>query len=678
MKKQELIVPFGIRYISDWSEMEGGYNLDHFPFPHIVDKKIPGCGFTEYCLRNDMDLILCSPRKILLENKESQHQGEVFYFKNELDPELRVDIDLLGKPNEKFKKVLTDEELKKIGYEYNQVVDDLYGRLGDYIAMRRSQRLPVKILVTYDSFRHVRDFLTINMREIYKGFQVVVDEFQSAFVDSRFKSSTELEFLYHLQGTQRLCYVSATPMIDTYLDRLDEFKNLPYYELNWEKEDPLRVVKPDLKVRSCKSINPVACNIIAKYKAGEFEVLPIRHEDGSVENVESREAVFYVNSIKNICGIINKAGLTPEECNILCSNNTDNEKKLQAGLHSKKWKIGKVPLKGEPHKMFTFCTRTVYLGADFYSTNARTFVLSDANIDSLAVDITLDLPQIMGRQRLHENPWKNRGELYYKLLGKTKEQTRAEFEENLRRKIKATNNLLGIYDKGDQCEKSALAKRYKMLADSYHYREDFLAVNSHAGSDLVPVFNNLVMIAEERAYDIQQIDYKDRFAVFSQLANVQMTHDTSNKIIQFLEEFDSLKGFTNKMRLLCESDLLPQELDAVLSQIHTDYSKYYMSLGPERCKAQGYNVTRISKEYNDAFSVNRDNLAEEIYNTFQVGEAYSRSDVKEKLSDIFQRCNVNKSPKATILDEYFETVNKITTLKDRTRVNLIIIKSRLK
>ena len=47
--------------------------------------------------------------------------------------------------------------------------------------------------------------------------------------------------------------------------------------------------------------------------------------------------------------------------------------------------------------------------------------LSDANIESLAVDISLDLPQIMGRQRLDENPWKNHAEFYFKNLGSGKE-----------------------------------------------------------------------------------------------------------------------------------------------------------------------------------------------------------------------------------------------------------------
>ncbi|MBR2246814.1 MAG: hypothetical protein IJ880_07320 [Bacilli bacterium] len=58
--KEKLNVPKGIRYISQWQD----FRLPNYP--HIMDKQIPGCGFTEYGLTNDQDVVLCSPRKILL------------------------------------------------------------------------------------------------------------------------------------------------------------------------------------------------------------------------------------------------------------------------------------------------------------------------------------------------------------------------------------------------------------------------------------------------------------------------------------------------------------------------------------------------------------------------------------------------------------------------------------
>ena len=81
MIKHEILVPSDLEYISDWKD----YSL---PTGHcIVDKGVTGCGYTEYCISNNYDLVLCSPRKLLLENKYDQHQGEdnIFYLRNELE-----------------------------------------------------------------------------------------------------------------------------------------------------------------------------------------------------------------------------------------------------------------------------------------------------------------------------------------------------------------------------------------------------------------------------------------------------------------------------------------------------------------------------------------------------------------------------------------------------------------
>ena len=63
-------VPEDVEYISEWENFT-------LPLGHsILDKTICGCGFTEYCLNNNIPTVLCSPRKKLLENKEEQHNSE--------------------------------------------------------------------------------------------------------------------------------------------------------------------------------------------------------------------------------------------------------------------------------------------------------------------------------------------------------------------------------------------------------------------------------------------------------------------------------------------------------------------------------------------------------------------------------------------------------------------------
>ena len=221
--------------------------------------------------------------------------------------------------------------------------------ISDYVDRRRIDGKPVKILVTYDSFKLVKD--VIRYQFDLDSFRIVVDEFQSIFTDSKFKSDTELGFMNRLRGIQKACYVSATPMIDKYLEMLDEFKDLPYYVLDWGNLDPARIKRPNITVRCLRSVYMEAGPIIKKYLEGNFEHRHIIQPDGTSKKVESKEVVFYVNSVNNITSIIKQAKLTPEQVNILVANTEENKKRIRKKL-GKKFEIGKVPLRNEPREVF--------------------------------------------------------------------------------------------------------------------------------------------------------------------------------------------------------------------------------------------------------------------------------------------------------------------------------------
>ena len=645
MERKIIDVPAGIRYISDWE----GFCLPEEP--SIINKQITGCGFTEWCIRNNLNLVLCSPRRILLENKEEQHPGEVLYLRNESDKVVDVDKDLNKddiRAGLEEEKIYSGEELKAIRDHIVQMKNEVT----NYYMNTAGSGRPCKILVTYDSFRHVREALGDKI----KDFHIVIDEFQSIFTDSRFKSSTEMEFLNFLQDLQRVCFVSATPMMDEYLEMLPEFKDLPYYDMNWGSLDPSRIIRPELSVKPCQSILPIAEGIIRTYQEGNFQKYTYRDGGGNIQEIESRELVVYVNSVKNICDIIRRCGLSYSNTNVLCSNTPDNQKKIRKAFGLKKddfGGIGTVPKRGEFHKMFTLCTRTVYLGADFYSLCARSLILSDANIECLAVDITLDLPQILGRQRLKENPWKNRAELYFKSTGKKESIEELRHRINLKRS--KTDNLLLAYSQvQDFSAKHDLADAYKDRANTKNYKNDYVAVNARGGNDMYPVFNNLVMISEIRAYEIQQIDYKDRFSVIKQIDEV---YDVElDEINIFLREFDSLTFFTDKMKLLCESNLSIDEINAVLDIISIEYKNYYLTLGKNRIKSLSYQRSKLASVYESLKKIQEGNnsLLAAIYNNFKVGDKYSKSFIKERLLEIYIKLGINLSPKATDLENYFD------------------------
>ena len=650
MIKEKITVPRGIRYISEWNE----FSFNRFPGKCIINKQLPGCGFTEYCINGPENIILCSPRKMLLKNKKDQHEFDVYLVVNELEKEVNIDKDL-----SKIEKTVIKDVIETSEEKNKNIYKKIFHEVEEYCISRSINGLPCKILVTYDSYKIVKEILERLGR--FQYFYTVVDEFQSILHDSRFKSDTELKFLEYLKQSPTSYFVSATPMMDKYLEMLDEFKNLPYYELDWETEDPSRLIKPDLNSYVMRSVGEKASEIIQRYLNNDFEEIVILR-NGIPTRVISDEAVLYVNSVNHITSIIKKNNLTPEQCNILCSDTSDNLKKIQKRL-GKKFVIGKVPLKGIKPKMFTFCTRTVYLGADFYSLCARSFIFSDSNIDSLAVDISEDLPQILGRQRLFDNPWKNSANFYYRSICDYRKISQEEFDKEIERKKRETESLLRSYSTSLDEDKLTLAERYQTLAKTQNYKDDYVAVNEYQGRVLIPVLNNLVLVNEIRAFRIQQYDYADRCSVFSTVHNKLTPDDISNqKVVEFLRIYKNLKTIYDKLKMLCEYGLSEVEIDIVLGQLNDsdEVKSYYTILKPEKLKNLYYNSTNI-KKYLGIVTFSPELLVNTITLNFNLGEKYTLSDLKVKLGDLYSSINYTATPKANDILNYFEVKEYMTT-----------------
>lgn len=628
MQKIIINVPDYVEYISQWAEYQ-------YPRGHvIVDKTICGCGYTEYCLCNQYPTILCSPRKILLENKEGQHQGDLYYFKNEKEGSLGVDSDSLE--NEE----IIDDSIK-IDY-----LTSLKVNLVEWITQRISLGFPPKILVTYDSLKHVLDALGSTKND----YMVVVDEFQSIFMDSRFKADIELDFVEYLHDLSNVLYLSATPMLDRYLDKLEYFRDLPYYELQWPQD---RISKIQVNRRPVKSIVTEVSKIIQDYRNGIF---PRKVFEDKIIH-ESKEVVFFVNSVRTITEIIKRNKLDPSETNIICAHTSKNKMKLRKIKHS----YGEIPKRGEPWKMFTFCTRTTYLGADFYSTNASTVICSDCGVETLTVDISLDLPQIMGRQRLDENVFRGECLFLYKISNNSG-MTFEEYNNYLSEKRRRSEILLLDYQRMSEEGKKEYSGKLKLATEVTHYSNDFIGVSEKTGH---AIYNYLVEVADQRAWEISQIDYQNECYVKKTMEDnnfiVSDLPDGSQGLLDinleyhiFLQEFSEENWFDKKMRLYC--DFIKKFYNILrttnIPGVPQEYQNYINLLGPDRCKALGYYQASLEREYQVVTS--GDARKEMILNNFQISQKYTLKEIKEKLREIYQTVGISKTPKASDLEEYYE------------------------
>ena len=327
--------------------------------------------------------------------------------------------------------------------------------------------------------------------------------------------------------------------------------------------------------------------------------------------------------------------------------------------------------------MFTFCTRTVYLGADFYSLCARSFIFSDSNSDCLAVDIAEDLPQILGRQRLFDNPWKNSATFYYRTTADYREMKKEDFQNIIDSKNKSTESLLSAYNTVLDKDKYDLAKTYQYVAKSANYRDNYIAVNKVINSQtgdviLKPVINQLVLVNEIRAFQIQQVDYKDRFSVFSSVHSKLTPDDIVNRdVTRFFCIYDTLTTMHDKLKMLCEYNFISDiELNIVLGQIadSDEVKSYYLALGPKKLKALTYSKTYIKKELG-IVTFSKELLINTITLNFNPGEKYSLSDLKVKLGNLYNSINYDATPKASDIENYFDVKSVVVYEKkeDGTR-----------
>ena len=657
-------VPEDIEYISQWTSFV-------YPPQHLIlDKTICGCGFTEYCLNNSIPTVLCSPRKKLLENKEEQHNSEegrenglrpLYYFRNDYENNIEYDGEkeiktpfgnLTVSSSNFVNEIETQENQENLGKkEKKDYLESLKNQLRFYIeSCSVSQNNPFKIIVTYDSLHHVLDVL--NEYCSSSSYAIVVDEFQSIFMDSAFKSEVELDFVEDLKLCENVLYLSATPMLEKYLVELDYFKDLPMYKFKWSDK---RVENVRIQRETVRNINKELEKYITDYREGRYPNKIL--SDGTLK--ESKELVIFVNSIRSICDIIKKCNLTPEETNIICSDSSTNVKRLKKVGHQ----IGNIPTYGQPHKMFTLCTRTTYLGADFYSTSAFTIVCSDCNIQTLTIDISLDLPQILGRQRLKENVFRNEVLILYKAESKKQaiiNESKLVNDEKVRIKEEETEKLLKGYAKMSDEEKeswSKVAKDRKSL-----YKDDYLGVSKRTGK---ATFNYLVKIADQRAYDVSRKEYQDDITIRRGIESIQSANviedslsiNELDKIYDYLvSEFDKDKDFVRRMKLLCDVYFLYptfyiQYANSPLQTIvPIEYQNYINLLGFEKIKSLEYREKNIVDYINS-----QNNLqSNPIISLFSIGSKYSKAQIKEILRAFYEENNIIKTPKATDLLDYFD------------------------
>jgi len=632
MNKITLNVPAGIKYLSEWKEL---WNLLPMNQHYILNKRICGCGATEAYIGSDRKVILASPRKQLLYNKYSQHLSD--------------NLHLYRYQGNREKYFESKSYSEKDVFAFND-------ELSKYIKSGGK-----KILTTYDSLRKIKEVLVADGEDLDE-WTVVVDEFQAMFYDCQFKPTTEYEFGQILGAFSTVVYLSATPFLESYLDMTRQFKDMTFYELLWP-ESMMQIPKVEV-IKSKKSVFKLCSELTGKYREGKGNSTVV---DG--KEFVAKEAVFYINDVSVIKNIIKKNGLKADEVNIICSSKSENIKKLNelSRETGEKFMIGDIPGKGEPHKMFTFCTSTVYIGADFYSTNAYSYIFANPLVKSMTVDVSVDLQQIIGRQRLDTNPFRNTATLYFNTRKSkvTEEELENSIKEKKDKTKKQIDNFNAVPNKDEQLQMMENTIRQQ------GHKEHYCCIIKDADNNVRIVENEILEISERRAWEVTNRIYNNDFSMCRALrvgAVVTKSSGSDDPEVQrIFKEWNLDNQFPRKARLYCDLyDNFPELLEDC-TFIEGKYKKYHDALGKEGFEALCWREDYIRQaiEPTPFDKLPKDQIAVKLIDALKTDKTYTKSEVKDLLQGIYKELNIAGKPSASDISEYLTCEDRTVRMKGK-------------
>ena len=459
-----------------------------------------------------------------------------------------------------------------------------------------------KIAVTYDSLDKLLKWMGNNTND----WKALIDEYHLILEDMDYRESAIMRMCWSIQKFNHYTFLSATPIDEDY--EIDFFKNLPHYKVVWPQGLPITVKK--IKA-TCLPLG------LAKY-IRMFKEEGIYLPDVNGERKKVEQLFIFLNSVTTIKQVIDTLELEEDEVKICCAKRPRNG--LILGRFKRESAIA-------PNKRINFFTKKSFQGCNLFSNNGLIIVASDVHRTQTLVDITTTMEQISGRLRENDeyhNIFRNTMVHIYSTNNNVLSQE--EFEAVMHRREEAATHLLTLQAKANKDELDALIKRVNIENDILSIEDGRL------------VRNELKKKAFIRKQKIREA-YKDGI-------NLRAAYNKSEKFVQakqeYWDEFDLqlVRAVTiSYEKLLKDYIEHPSEQYEIEYPEFKDIKRYLKDTEMNSCR---WNKEKMMKMVED-----KKKLQQAFRAIYKRGVFISDKEMKQLLTDQFNRLGINLSPKAT-------------------------------
>ena len=572
---------------------DGFLNLEDLPHNCIFNKVVTGCGGTTVVLQNAEDYVIAVPTTELIINK--------------------TNIVQTGLSREPYNGIRPFGLFGRFDAEAERL-------LKKYLSASGTK----KIICTYNKIPKLLEYIQP------QHYRLLIDEYHCLLKAYSYRQKAIDGVLENYRRFKSFCFMSATPILPTFKPSC--LADVQEVLADWgESEEKLKV-----ELLQTNKPYTLAANIINAYKRDGFIT--------SNKGIKSYEAFFFINSVTDIAAILKHCNLSKDEVRIICANTPENQEKL----------IGyDISNSRSQNKMFNFITSKSFEGADYKSETGLCFVVSSASNPHTQASIDTDIPQIAGRIRTKDNPFRNFlvhifNTTYKKLnLDMTFEQMEAKTNEALdaaRETIEFFNSAKTQKVKDNLRDK--LKNDLNKLYMSYDSIKDEFILN-----DMLPKL-------ELYNFQVNQIIYKsglsidkgyDEKGIETMKADYIKVDDTiSTKKLSFKEAF--LKYVDLKQNHPHTPALL------ILVQQQPLIEDAYKKLGAEKVRSLRYvkKSVEAALESLDADKTIEQKLAVMMIGLIPTATTITVAHANELMKQVYHQLGLSRKPKASELHKWFD------------------------
>lgn len=472
-----------------------------------------------------------------------------------------------------------------------------------------------KIAVTYDKLELLTSWL--NPEE----YKLLVDEYHILLQSFDFREKAISSLFNTITLYKHISFLSATPINPEF--EIKELRDLPHYEIHWDRTTT--IVPHRLKTNG---VIQTLCRIITMFQKGEMNA-----PDINCNISEVKELFIFINSVISIRQVCDTLSLNPDDVKICCSDKHNNRKLLD---------IYPIEDVSSPNKKINFFTSKCFQGCNLFSNDGLIIICSDCNKKSMVTDLSSDLIQIAGRLRFNEKYQnKFRNTLIHVYNTNSYVQSDEEFELFMDGLKDECNRLEKIQDKLKSDDDKQLIMKYLKIeysvmtneGDWYKYSEN-KEMYFRYFHKLRKSYRNGLAIRNAYPEGMEKTaqKYAENFYIKLSKCCLRGFQETIN---EFYNDKDKEKYYEN----------------------FPEYRDYYKYLTLKEINTLRYNKDEMQKVCEDKKKY--DNILSSI-----VTEGFmTLSEIKKKMSVLFQENNISIKPKANLIEKVTGYDFKLTKKK---------------